>query len=345
MSSNIEVKRLRFWSNAVFACFISLLLTQAALAGDAKTAEPVKVKVLIGAMFEIGQMQGDKAGEFQYWYQRYFANSEPMSVVGASNPIYCNAEAVCGAVLGMGKVASSSNMLAILLDQRFDFSQSYFLITGVAGIPPSVGTIGDVSWASWLVDYDLGHRWSPEEEPAVSPAFKPRAGYESLRSFALNQALINKVYGKTQSVALQTSPSAERYKHRYSQPQARRKPRLLMGTHVTGDTFFHGPGLSREAQYITELYDAPPYTMTEMEAAAIAQVINRLHGIQRLLSLRGAVNFDQGSASESTLQHLDPAPGNTAGGFDITLQNIVAVGGHLVDDIVAHWSQWRKAEQ
>jgi purine nucleoside permease len=39
-------------------------------------------------------------------------------VPGALQPIYCDADGVCGAVLGMGKVNSSASMQAILLDPQ-----------------------------------------------------------------------------------------------------------------------------------------------------------------------------------------------------------------------------------
>ena len=81
--------------------------------------------------------------------------------------------------------------------------------------------------------------------------------------------------------------------------------------------------------------------MTEMEAAAIAQVIQRTLGDRHLLSLRGAVNFDQGNPNETTLQHLDPAPGQTAGGFAETVDNIAAVGGRMVDHVVLHRPEWK----
>jgi purine nucleoside permease len=57
----------------------------------------------------------------------------------------------------MGKVNSSSSMQAILQNPKFDFSKAYYVISGVAGTPPSRGTIGEVVWATWVVDYDLGH--------------------------------------------------------------------------------------------------------------------------------------------------------------------------------------------
>ena len=128
---------------------------------------------------------------------------------------------------------------------------------------------------------------------------------------------------------------------RYPQESARRAPAVKTGTHMTGDTFFHGPGMSAQAQYIAKLYGADDYFITEMEAAGIAQVVQRTLGDQRLLSLRGAVNFDQGSPNETTLQHLDPAPGQTAGGFAETIDNIAAVGSRMVDHIVSHWSEWK----
>jgi purine nucleoside permease len=141
---------------------------------------------------------------------------------------------------------------------------------------------------------------------------------------------------------LKDSPSAQAYRTRYPQIAARRLPKVLKGTHMTGDTFFHGPGLSKQAQYITELYGADDYITTEMEAAAITQVISRIYGTQRILSLRGSVNFDQGHPNETTLEHLDPAPGETAGGFAETVENIVLVGAKVTDHIIKNWQVWHQ---
>lgn len=307
----------------------------------AAITQPIKVKVFIAAMFEIGANTGDKAGEFQHWYQRYFKDSQPIEVKGALKPVYCNNDGVCGGVLGMGKVASSASMQAILLNDKFDFTNIYFILSGVGGTPPSKGTIGDVTWGSWLIDYDLGHRWAPEEGKAGAPTFMPRKGYENIRRYQLNPSLVTWSMALTKNVKLKDSPAAQAYRMRYPQAAARRLPKVLKGTHMTGDTFFHGPGLSKQAQYITELYGADDYIATEMEAAAITQVISRTHGIQRILSLRGSVNFDQGNPNETTLEHLDPAPGETAGGFAETVENIVLVGSTVTDHIVKNWHVWQ----
>ncbi|WP_158769604.1 purine nucleoside permease [Paraglaciecola sp. L1A13] len=303
--------------------------------------KPIAVKVFIAGMFEIGANQGDKAGEFQHWFERYFTNSEPLIVKGALGPVFCNQDGVCGSVLGMGKVASSSSMQAIILNEQLDFTHSYFVISGVGGIPPSKGTIGDVNWGSWLIDYDLGHRWMPAEGKPGEPVFMPRQGYEDIRRYQLNSALVNWAVMLTQNVQLMDSPDAQAYRMRYPQTQARRKPAVTVGSHIAGDTFFHGPGLSAEAQYISQLYGADDYMIAEMEGVAIAQVLSRTVGIDRMLSLRGAVNFDQGNPNESTLAHLDPAPGETAGGFAETVENIVFVGANVVDTIVDKWPDFK----
>ncbi|NUB04701.1 purine nucleoside permease [Azospirillum sp. Vi22] len=311
------------------------------LGTSAEAAEPVKVKVFVGAMFEIGKNTGDRAGEFQNWYERYWQSAEPIAVKGALNPVYCNADGVCGAVLGMGKVSSSASMQAILLNPQLDLSQAYFIISGVAGTPPSRGTIAEVNWATWLVDYDLGHRWAPEEGKPGEPTFMPRKGYESVRLFQLNPALVSWAMKLTGETPLKDSDSARAYRQRYPQDAARRAPFVGTGTHMTGDTFFHGPGMSEQAQYIAKLYGADDYVITEMEAAAITLVIKRTLGSDRVMSLRGAVNFDQGNPKETTLEHLDPKPGETAGGFAETVENVALVGARMTDHIVSHWDQWQ----
>ena len=311
-------------------------------ASGAAWAAPAKVKVFVASMFEIGANTGDRAGEFQHWYERYWQKSAPHEVRGALKPVYCNDDGVCGSILGMGKVNSSSSMQAILLDPEYDFSETYFVLTGVAGTPPSRGTIGDVSWATWLVDYDLGHRWAPEEGKPGEPVFIPRKGYESYRLFQLNPVLVNWAVKLSAGANLKDSEAAQKYRQRYPDTRANAAPSVQTGTHMTGDTFFHGPGLSKEAQYIAKLYGADDYVITEMEAAAITLVIKRQFGTDRIMSLRGAVNFDQGNPNETTQQHLDPAPGQTAGGFAETVENIELVGARVVDHIVGDWAQWQK---
>jgi len=168
----------------------------------------------------------------------------------------------------------------------------------------------------------------------------PRKGYESIRAYRLNPSLVAWAMRLSADTTLADSDATRAYRLRYPQAAARQAPLVATGTHVTGDTFFVGPGLSAQAQYIARLYGADDYLITEMEGTGVTQVIARLYGTDRIMALRGAVNFDQGAAGETTLQHLDPVPGSTAAGFDETVDNIERVGSRVVDHITADWPRW-----
>src|SRR5699024_8694972 len=108
------------------------------------------------------------------------------------------------------------------------------------------------------------------------------------------------------------------------------------------DTFFHGPGLSREAQYVCDLNGAGTYTITEMEGMPVGYVLKKFGYADRLLSLRTAVNVDQRNPKESTLEHLDSAPGNYHARLDTGIRNAFEVGSRFVDHVLANWSSWHK---
>jgi len=328
------MKQMKVWMMAV------ALLVGTACAAAAQ--EPVKVKVFVGAQFEIGEMTGDKAGEFQHWYEGYLQDAEEYDVAGAERPVWVNKDGVAGTVLGMGKVRSSSSMTAILADSRFDFSDTYFIITGCAGTPPRVGTVASVFWADYLVDYDLGHRWGAGEVPEGQPLFSLRKGYEDVRVLELNEELVARVFELTKDTPLEDSETSRNYRMKYPQEVAQGAPFVGVGTHVAADTFFHGPTLSREAQYVCDLNNAGTYVITEMEGVAVGYVIKKFGHADRLLSLRTAVNFDQGNPDETTLEHLDPAPGNYPGGFSTGIKNAYEVGSRFVNQVVANWDQWQE---
>lgn len=337
---NLHVVRRLHISFVTLAALLSFLVVGGQQAANAEL-QKMKVKVFIGSMFEIGKNTGDRAGEFQFWYDGYWPEGKSLVVKGAENPVFYNKDGVVGSVLGMGKTRSSSSMTAILLDPRFDFSGAYFLITGVAGTPPERGTIASVFWGSHLVDYDLGHRWAPEEGEPGKPTFMPRKGYEYVRRIELNQDLVQKAFDLTDEVPLKDSDTAKAYRKKYPQKVAQRLPFLGIGSHFSGDCFWHGPGLSAETQYIAELYQVNDYVITEMEAVAVAYVIRKIVSLDRVLSLRAAVNFDQGNPNEGTLEHLDPAPGETPGGFGVGLENLYNVGSTFVNEVVNNWDKWK----
>ena len=92
-----------------------LFLLQASPFSHAANA-PLKVKAIVVTMFEIGEDEGDKAGEFQMWKERYGLDSRypfPQSF----HDIYSNEDkGVLAIVTGMGTARASSAIMALGLD-------------------------------------------------------------------------------------------------------------------------------------------------------------------------------------------------------------------------------------
>jgi len=301
--------------------------------------DKLPVRVLVCCAFD--DIDGAAKGEFYLWFQRYFDNNQTRSlaVQGAENPVLVRDDGVAGAVLGMGKTRAAMSLQAILLDCRLDFSRAYFLLMGCAGSPPSQATVGDVFWATHIIDYDLGHRWA-ERDGDGKHCFSPRKRYEEVRRFQLNPELTQRALEICSRVALTDCKGLQSYRVRYPDVAARRSPRISTGTFVSGDTFFHGPRLSQEAQFMCDLYEVDNYVVTEMEGSSCAYVLLKFGYLDRLMSVRVAVNFDQGCPSETTLDHLDPKPGHSPGGFDTGIYNCFLAGSVVLDDLLANpsWS-------
>jgi purine nucleoside permease len=113
------------------------VLAMAAAAG-LRAEEPIAVKVAVVVTFEVGADSGDTPGEFQYWAEREkWVRS--MKVPGVDHPVYISADGVIGVVAGMTSRASNQ-IMALVLSGRFDFSDAYWLINGIAGVDPAVAS-------------------------------------------------------------------------------------------------------------------------------------------------------------------------------------------------------------
>ena len=317
-------------------------------------SKPIQVKVMIFAMFEVGKYRGDFPGEFQYWVEGFNLDQHQIKVPGAYAPVFYNDNGVCGTVIGMGKSNAAASVMTILRDPRFDFSHAYFITSGCAGSPPSVGTLGAVFWANWVVDYDTGHRMSPNEgtafqplqcNPVTNPNCKLQCTKDNQKckqykayAFQLNKKLVMWAYNLSKNAQLVDCKAAQTYRAYYPEKAARRSPFIGIGTTVCGDCYFHGPGLSKEAQYICDLYHAGTYSTTEMEDYATALVLARFGYLNRYLSERDVVNFDQPHPGQTTQQSLD----GSSGAFKIGMENAYLAGAPVVQYIINNWDVWKE---
>ena len=320
----------------------ALLIVCASLA----LAEPVAIKALILPKFESGEMAGDFPGEAQYYYEGYCDGGESYDIVGCPNPLYVK-DGVALCVTGMGKVNSAMTLQAILMDDRFDFSNAYIISTGCAGSAIEYGVMGDVFVITATVDFDLGHHADPRElADANGTTWYHDASYDSASYKILNQELCDKVYNLVKDVKIETTEKTRAFMAAAfdNAEWATRDPMVLRGTTVTGDNYWKGEHDHMNALLMNETYSCPdPYALTEMEDNALAVVLDRLGMLDRYIIIRDSVNTDAFMNGASPESLWDPnfvdslASDESVESADIfatAMENNFKVGKVVIDAII-----------
>ncbi len=285
---------------------VAVLLLPAMLVfaeGDA----PIEIKVLILPKFEVDELSGDFPGEAQFYYEAYCEGGDAYDIKGGfeDNKLYVK-DGVALYVTGMGKVNTALSLNAILLDDRFDFSNAYILSTGCAGSAIEYGVMGDVFVITAAVDFDLGHHADVRDlsEGATTTWFHDE-GYDSASCKILDKDLMDRVYNLVKDVKVETTEKTRAYMAAAfdNADWAVRDPQVLRGTTVSGDNYWKGYYDHANAVLMTETYGCPdPYALTEMEDSALGVVLDRLGMLDRYIIIRDSVNMDvfmNGATAES----------------------------------------------
>lgn len=301
-------------------------------------AEKTEIKVLVLGMFEVGENKGDFAGEFQHFYETYFDGASSYTLNAMPLKLYVNEQGVAGAIAGMGKAQSGASLTTILRDSRFDFSNTYIVISGCSGMSPERGTLGDVVIADALVDFELGHAWKESDNPQGSETtFLRSSGYDRAGYIPLNTDLVDWAYELTKTTALLDDKAAAAYRAKYSSQEASEKPTVQRGVSVTGDSYWHGKGSSAHADVVTAVYGAGTYMVTQMEDNALGVAAMNEGKLDRLLVVRDVVNFDQPYPNQTVLESLDAS----SGAFSIGMKNGFAVSSKIINTLVDNWDVYR----
>ena len=110
-----------------------------------KTTEPAKVpiKVVVLSMFEKGNDAGDTPGEFQYWVENLPLKDTLSFEYGFDRNLRYNKElGVLGMVAGIGNTQAGISVMALGADDRFDFTNTYWLVAGISGVDPADAPTG-----------------------------------------------------------------------------------------------------------------------------------------------------------------------------------------------------------
>ncbi|KAF7329513.1 Purine nucleoside permease [Mycena kentingensis (nom. inval.)] len=77
---------------------------------------------------------------------------------------------VCQLTTGQGEINAASTVTALLSSPRFDLRKTYFLLSGVGGISPKLGTLGSVTFARYAAQTGLQHEFDAREMPEGFPS-------------------------------------------------------------------------------------------------------------------------------------------------------------------------------
>lgn len=323
-------------------------------------SEPIKIKVVVVSMFEIGADTGDKPGEFQYWVER-FPLIETVPFPQGFRDLRYNAEkGVLGMVTGMGTARSAASIMALGMDSRFDFTESYWLVAGISGVDPHEATLGAAVWAEWLVDGDLGHQidireaprdWSTgyfpfqKTEPYQQPVSKEDLG----SVFRLNTGLVHWAYELTQGMELMDTKRMELLRARYvGHPAAMAKPKVMLGDQMASMTFWHGKLLNQWANEWVDYWTEGQghYVTTAMEDTGTKQSLDWLAKAgkvdsERLLVLRTGSNFDSQPEGLTAAENFKNEKENGYAAFVPSVDTAYRVGSTVVHALLEGWDEYQ----
>ncbi len=328
---------------------------------------PLEVRVVVVTTFEIGKDRGDIPGEFQNWVE-HFPLSQTLPAPGTEHGVlrYNAKEHVLGVVSGEGPTHMAEAMTALALDPRFDLRHAYFVLAGIAGVNPSVGTIGSAFWAQHVVNGGAAHLIDSREIPAHWPdGFTPVQGKEPNEHprppvhsisgdmvYDLQPSLVHWAYDLTRHIVLADNERlAERRKMYRGFPAAQKAPSVMVGDTISGETYWLGGLMNKWAErwvrYWTDGQGQMATTAEEdiglCQALALQARAGRVDD-KRILVLRTASNFDMPPPGQAPADMLfDEAHEEGLPGLYASTDAAYQVASSVVHEIATHWERYRDA--
>ncbi len=317
-----------------------------------------QIKAVIVTAFEPDS--GPVPGEFRYFREREFLTKE-LSFPQGYRPLWLSESGVLGIVTGVGTARAAASVMALGLDPRFDLTQAYFIISGVAGINPARGSLGSVVLPEYVVDGNLTHELDTREiadgwpdgfvpigksEPYEQPLSARFNGDDGI-VFRLNRDLVRWAFDLTRKTALLDTPNMTQRRLQFAPTEtAHREPHVLLGDELSSSTFWHGRLMaeraSRWVSYQTE--GRGDYAVSGMEDTGTMQSLTflaraNLVDLNRVLILRGASNFDQQREHITASESLAETKVATYSAYLPALENLHRVGHRILSSLLAVWPQ------
>jgi len=342
--------------------FITSLILALALVSTSDATAPLKVRVFVITMFDIPFI----GVETLRWIQNQNLTMD-IEVPGLSPNfpyVHCkppgtsdpHTSDLCAITTDQTFTNAAPSMMATIFSGLFDFSLTYFMVAGIAGVDPADGTLGSAAWAHYVVNYGLAYEIDARQMPPTWPygytgfGPVPPGSYPTrligLEVFELNSNLMQIAYDLTKNLNLEVNdnPTAQAYRANYPNPPANQPPTVIQCDSTAIDTYWHGSDLSQRSNDWTYLLTngTGNYCMTNEEDSATMSALNRgyiagLLDFSRVMVLRTASNFDQPYPGETAWESINA----NSGGFFPSCENAYYVGSVMALEIINHWHQYK----
>jgi purine nucleoside permease len=273
-----------------------------------------------------------------------------------------NKDGVLGVLTGVGTARAAATMMALGRDPRFDLTHAYFVVAGIAGIDPAMGSLGSAVWSEYIVDGDLAHEIDAREIPSdwktgyvplgkETPYQQPRTARfgDDGNVYHLNAGLVSWAFEKTKDIKLGDTPGIAERRQQFAEANAKKPPFVLRGDNLSASTFWHGKLMNQWARdwvkYETD--GKGTYAVCGMEDTGTLQSLTWLAkagkvDIHRVLVLRTASNYDQQRPGKTAAESLAETKVRQYSAYLPSLEAAYRVGHVVVDDLVANWPKTRE---
>ncbi|MDR6624777.1 purine nucleoside permease [Caulobacter segnis] len=319
----------------------------------AEAAKPIPVKVVVLTTFEIGAVTGDQPGEFQPWVEG-LPLTETIAVPGLRHAARWSPETGVLGVMTDMRARARESLAALILSGRFDFSKTYWIVAGIAGVDPKAASIGSAAWARYVVDADPTYEVDDREIPADWPyglysleTDKPNVKGSAVGSsgmvWALNWRLVDWAYGLTASTPIPDSAALANLRAPYAgEANAIKPPFVLKGEALGTTRFWHGARRTQWAQDWVKLWTdgAGTFVMTDCEDQGLLDVLDLYAksgkvDFSRVLVLRTASNYSRAPLGAPEFPRAFHDEGAMAA-FDSAYR----VGSVVVRELSSHWDRY-----
>ncbi|KAJ5498745.1 Purine nucleoside permease [Penicillium expansum] len=329
----------------------SLLLTGSSLcAGATKTEKghhgAIAPKVFIVSMFE---------PEAEAWWHipEFDLFTHNITIPGLSPlfpEVYCTKNhEVCQLVTGEGEINAATTVSAVAFSPKFDLTQTYFFVAGIAGVSPEKATTGSATFARYAVQVALQYEIDIRELPSNYstgyvaqgtdfPGEYPTSIYGT-EVFEVNADLrtIAANFARKANLSESDSATAQAYRAHYKTPSGN----VVECDVATSDVYFSGNILGSTFENTTKVLTngTGDYCTTAQEDNATIEVLlrsamHKLTDFSRIIVMRTASDFDRPYPGTSAAYNLFQAE---QGGFEPAIKNIYVAGIKVIEGILDGW--------